>query len=239
MYICKVSLKTDIMLIVIEGLDGSGKSTQVANVREYLTHRSGHAPEYLHFPRFDAPVVGDMIARFLRGEFGRMEDVHPMIVALLFAEDRRDAASIIRGWLGDGRTVLLDRYVYSNIAFQCAKLSSEDESLALEDWILRTEYEEYGIPRPDLNIFLDVPLSFVGDRLASQRGGSDREYLGGREDIHEADMSFQKKVREMYLSQCLSDPRFVRIDCAGDNGDMLPPDSIFSKIKAVLDREIR
>lgn len=234
MYICKVSLKTDIMLIVIEGLDGSGKSTQVANVREYLTHRSGHAPEYLHFPRFDAPVVGDMIARFLRGEFGRMEDVHPMIVALLFAEDRRDAASIIRGWLGDGRTVLLDRYVYSNIAFQCAKLSSEDESLALGDWILRTEYEEYGIPRPDLNIFLDVPLSFVGDRLASQRGGSDREYLRGGQDIHEADLDFQRRVREVYLRLCRKDPSFLRVDCAGADGQMPPAEEVFERIKIVL-----
>ena len=222
------------MLIVIEGLDGSGKSTQVANVREYLTHRSGHAPEYLHFPRFDAPVVGDMIARFLRGEFGRMEDVHPMIVALLFAEDRRDAASIIRGWLGDGRTVLLDRYVYSNIAFQCAKLSSEDESLALGDWILRTEYEEYGIPRPDLNIFLDVPLSFVGDRLASQRGGSDREYLHGGQDIHEADMDFQSRVREVYLRLCRKDPSFRRVACADAGGLMPSPDEVFKRVKEVL-----
>ena len=87
------------MLIVIEGLDGSGKSTQVARMSEYLASRDGRSPEYLHFPRFDAPVVGDMIARFLRGEFGRIDQVHPMIVALLFAEDRRDASAMIRGWL--------------------------------------------------------------------------------------------------------------------------------------------
>ena len=86
------------MLIVIEGLDGSGKSTQVARMSEYLASRDGRSPEYLHFPRFDTPVVGDMIARFLRGEFGRIDQVHPMIVALLFAEDRRDASAMIRGW---------------------------------------------------------------------------------------------------------------------------------------------
>ena len=222
------------MLIVIEGLDGSGKSTQVANVREYLARHSGQEPEYLHFPRFDAPVVGDMIARFLRGEFGRIEDVHPMIVALLFAEDRRDASTLVRRWLQEGRTVLLDRYVYSNIAFQCAKLASEDESAVLEDWILRTEYEIYGIPRPDLNIFLDVPLSFVGDRLAVQRVGGDREYLHGRQDIHEADMDFQRRVREVYLRLCRRDRDFLRVDCADGSGQMSSAEEVFERIKRVL-----
>lgn len=222
------------MLIVIEGLDGSGKSTQVANVRRHLAGHTGQDPEYLHFPRFDAPVVGDMIARFLRGEFGRIEDVHPMIVALLFAEDRRDASAIIRRWLDEGRTVLLDRYVYSNIAFQCAKIADESESLALEDWILDTEYGVYGIPRPDLNIFLDVPLSFVGDRLSAQREGSDREYLHGGKDIHEADMDFQRKVREVYLRLCRKDPSFIRVDCADQDGRMLAADEVFKLIRKVL-----
>lgn len=222
------------MLIVIEGLDGSGKSTQVANVRSMLSQMSGQEPEYLHFPRFDAPVVGDMIARFLRGEFGRMEDVHPMIVALLFAEDRRDASAVIRRWLGEGKTVLLDRYVYSNIAFQCAKLQKPEESLALEEWILHTEYEVYGIPRPDLNIFLDVPLSFVGDRLSAQREGSDREYLHGGQDIHEADLDFQRRVRDVYLRLCRRDQSFLRVDCAGEDGRMYPAEEVFNLIKGKI-----
>ena len=191
------------MLIVIEGLDGSGKSTQVARMSEYLTSRDGRSPEYLHFPRFDAPVVGDMIARFLRGEFGRIDQVHPMIVAT------------IRGWLEEERTVLLDRYVYSNIAFQCAKIDDADRSLELQRWILDTEYGVYDIPRPDLNVFLDVPVSFVRERLSNAREGSDREYLHGAEDIHEADMAFQKRVRDVYLRLCASDPDFRRIDGRG------------------------
>lgn len=222
------------MLIVIEGLDGSGKSTQVAMMRKYLTDRTGHEPEYLHFPRFDAPVVGDMIARFLRGEFGQIDQVHPMIVALLFAEDRRDAAVSLRRWLDEGRTVLLDRYVYSNIAFQCAKIKDESSSLELQRWILDTEYGAFGIPRPDLNIFLDVPVSFVGERLAEDRGGSDREYLHGARDIHEADLEFQKRVREVYLRMCGEDPDFIRVDCADDCGRMLPADRVFDLIRRVL-----
>ena len=157
-----------------------------------------------------------------------------MIVALLFAEDRRDASALIRRWLQEGRTVLLDRYVYSNIAFQCAKLSSTEESIALEEWILRTEYEVYGIPRPDLNIFLDVPLSFVSGRLAAQREGSDREYLHGGQDIHEADLDFQRRVREVYLRLCRKDPAFLRVDCCGADGQMPPAGEVFERIRKVL-----
>lgn len=222
------------MLIVIEGLDGSGKSTQVKKVNGYLSKESGKEVHYLHFPRFDAPVVGEMIAKFLRGEFGSINEVHPMIVALLFAQDRKDASTQIREWLDKGEIVLLDRYVYSNIAFQCAKLNDEKSQKELADWILRTEYDEFAIPRPDLNIFLDVPISFVDSRLKDSRSGDDRDYLMGKSDIHEADLSFQRKVREIYLRECGRDEKFIRVDCSNGQGEMLPADAIFDKLKKII-----
>lgn len=222
------------MLIVIEGLDGAGKSTQVRNVKRYLEQIG--TLKYLHFPRFDAPVVGEMIANFLRGDYGSIESVHPKIVALLYAEDRRDASLIVRRWLQQGDIVLFDRYVYSNVAFQCAKVKNKEESLQLQDWILNSEYEEFRIPKPDLNIFLDVPIDFVDKKLKENRKGDDREYLQGKSDIHEADIDFQKRVRSVYQRLCLADPKFVRIDCAGSMGEMLPADEIFSKIKIEIDK---
>ena len=223
------------MLIVIEGLDGSGKSTQVKKLRQYLGEKTGKL-EYIHFPRYDAPVYGDLISRFLRGEFGSNEQVHPQLVALLFAEDRHGAASQMKSILAGGGIVLLDRYVYSNIAYQCAKLDSEAEQARLRDWIIDTEYGAFGLPVPDLNIFLDVPVGFVEQKLTSSRGGSGREYLAGARDIHEADIEFQKKVRGIYLAQCQADPKFMRIDCSGPDGKMLPPADVFKKIKAAADR---
>ena len=161
------------MLIVLEGLDGAGKSTQVKRLKEYLTERCG-ALEYIHFPRYEAPVYGDLIGRFLKGEFGSIEAVHPQLVALLFAEDRHRAAPLLREALDAGKVVLLDRYVYSNIAYQCAKLPQGPERLRLRNWIFETEYGDFNLPEPDLNLFLDVPIDFVEQSLAANRSGDDR-----------------------------------------------------------------
>lgn len=222
------------MLFVIEGLDGAGKSTQVKLLRKYLESLSGDL-EYIHFPRYDAPVYGDLISSFLRGDFGAIGDVHPRLVALLYAEDRHGAAPELRKSLEDGRTVLLDRYVYSNIAYQCAKMQDSQEREKLRKWIDDTEYGDFGLPRPDLNLFLDVPIGFVEKKLTADRKGENREYLAGSRDIHEADINFQKKVRDVYLRQCELDPKFMRIDCSGPDGSMLPPDEIFRKIRTAVD----
>ncbi len=222
------------MLVVLEGLDGAGKSTQVKKLRSYLESLYGSI-EYIHFPRYDAPVYGGLISRFLRGDFGDNETVHPQLVALLFAEDRHGAAPGMKAELAAGRCALLDRYVYSNIAYQCAKLSDPQEAENLRDWIFNTEYGNFGLPKPDLNIFLDVPISFVESKLTGDRGGNDREYLNGAQDIHEADIEFQKRVREIYRRQCEIDPKFIRIDCSDEYGRMLPPGAIFAKVKEVVD----
>ena len=226
------------MLVVLEGLDGAGKSTQVKRLRAYLESLFGSL-EYVHFPRYDAPVYGELISRFLRGDFGANETVHPQLVALLFAEDRHGAAPAIKQVLDNGGIVLLDRYVYSNIAYQCAKLRDNAEAERLRDWIFNTEYGDFNLPKPDLNIFLDVPIGFVESKLKADRGGEDREYLGGAQEIHEADIEFQKRVRAIYQRQCELDPKFIRIDCSDEYGEMLPPGAIFAKVKEVVDSAIR
>ena len=222
------------MLIVLEGLDGAGKSTQVKKLKTYLTERLGSL-EYIHFPRYEAPVYGDLIGRFLRGEFGDNTQVHPQLVALLFAEDRHGAAPEIKAAMEEGKTVLLDRYVYSNIAYQCAKLPAGAERDRLRDWIFHTEYGVFDLPEPDLNLFLDVPIGFVQESLSRHRLGSDREYLEGAADIHEASIAFQQSVRDIYLQETLRDKHFQRIDCSDAQGAMLPPEQIFKKVLGTVE----
>ncbi len=225
------------MLIVLEGLDGAGKSTQVKKLKQYLEQRCSSL-RYIHFPRYDSPVYGDLIGRFLRGDFGSVDSVHPQLVALLFAEDRHGAAPEMRQALEEGATVLLDRYVYSNIAYQCAKLPDPEEAERLRDWILKTEYGPFDLPRPDLNIFLDVPIGFVEQSLSAHREGAERDYLGGASDIHEADLTLQRRVRDQYRRQAALDPDFIVVDCADTEGKMLPPDAIFAKIQIVVETRL-
>lgn len=218
------------MFIVLEGLDGAGKSTQIKRLREMFAER-GIESEYVHFPRFDAPVYGDLIARFLRGELGSVEQVDPYLVALLYAGDRNDMAGQICRWQEEGKVVIADRYVYSNIGYQCAKVADREARERLRQWILELEYGYNGIPRPDVSLFLDVPFAFTEKRLTEQREGDDRSYLNGASDIHEQSLSLQERVREVYISSSRCDEELLVVDCSDVDGAMASPDEIFSRIE--------
>jgi len=220
-------------LFVIEGVDGAGKSTQIKLLKDYFL-KKGYNCEYMHFPRTEAPYFGELIARFLRGEFGSLNEVDPYIVAMIYAGDRKDASEIIGKWLKEGKIVLLDRYTYSNIAYQCAKLPEVSAQENLLRWILSLEFEHFAIPRPDLNIFLDVPLEFTEKKLLNTRLGSDRSYLNGSRDIHEESLGFQKKVRDIYLKVAKTDSRLEVVNCSNIKGEMLSPDEIFKLIMKIL-----
>lgn len=221
------------MFIVLEGVDGSGKSTQIAKLRDMFAQR-GIPTEYLHFPRFDAPYFGELIARFLRGELGSIEQVDPYIVAMLYAGDRRDAAAMIRGWMDQGKVVICDRYVYSNIGYQCAKVADSDEREKLRKWILALEYDYFAIPRPDVSLFLDVPFAFTERKLLQeQREGDDRAYLNGKKDIHEQSMDLQRAVRQVYIDAAEWDEAMHVVDCSCQ-GEMASPEQIFERIMGVV-----
>ena len=221
------------MFIVLEGLDGAGKSTQIKLLRQLFASR-GIESEYVHFPRFDSPVFGELIARFLRGELGSVESVDPYIVALLFAGDRADMAPQIRAWQAEGKVVIVDRYVYSNIGYQCAKLATEEQRAKLKQWILDTEYGYYNIPRPDLSLFLDVPFAFTAKSLTAQREGDDRAYLNGSKDIHESSLDLQQMVRNVYLEAAKTDDALEVINCSNAEGGMDTPEGIFARIEQVV-----
>jgi len=220
--------------LVIEGLDGSGKSTQLKLLREYLEQHA--VPyRYLHFPRLEEGVYGKLVARFLRGEMGSIDQVDPYLVALIFAGDRADASETIRQWIEEGNLVIVDRYVYSNIAFQCAKLASREEQNRLRDWILQFEFGYNQLPKPDLNLYLNVPLEFTRRQLKNPRNGEDRAYLKGERDIHEENLGFQEQVRQVYLSlqEYVEDLKII--NCTDASGNMLPPEVISKLIIQQID----
>ena len=218
------------MFVVLEGLDGAGKSTQIKYLQDFFLER-GLVSRMIHFPRFDTPLYGALIAKFLRGELGNVDQVSPQLVALIYAGDRHDAAPRIREWLADGDVVIADRYVYSNIAYQCAKIENKEKQKELRDWILQMEYDYFNLPKPIVSLFLDVPLAFVAQKLNAFRDGEDRVYLNGKVDIHESSLMLQEKVRQVYLDQSDLDPDFSVIPCGDKNGAILPQGHVFELLK--------
>jgi len=184
-------------LIVLEGTDGSGKSTQVEKVKEYLENNSIKY-KFFHFPMYGHNLFSEVIAKFLRGEFGNVDEVDPYFVANIYAMDRFMFLPELKKALEENDIVLLDRYVYSNLAYQGAKYNEED-SQKIKNWIWEFEFKFLNLPYPDLMIFFDVPIEVVTERLEEKRTGNDREYLKGKSDIHEADLGFQSRVRDNYL----------------------------------------
>lgn len=185
-------------LITLESLDSGGKGTQVQIIKEYFD-RKNIKHEHFHFPMYGHNQFSDIISRFLRGEFGSLDKVDPYFVANIYAMDRFMFKTELERALNENDVVLLDRYVFSNIAYQCAKVPKMLEMTKLYAWIWEFEFNFLKLPYPNLTLFLDVPTDVTGERLKEERTGDDRSYLNGKKDIHEVDMTFQEKVREMYL----------------------------------------
>ena len=216
-------------IITIEGLDGAGKSTQIELLTNRLT-KNGIKHKFIHFPMLNEGVYGNLIAAYLRGEFGSLENVHPKLVALLFAEDRNEHKGKLNQWIEEDYLIILDRYVHSNIAFQCAKIKDQTAKSELKDWILDFEFNHNDLPQPHLSFFLDVPFHYIEQSLKKSRTGVDRDYLNGKTDIHEASLDLQRNVLQEYRSLIAEEPSFYNVNCFSSNEKWLPPNEIHNSI---------
>lgn len=214
-------------IICLEGLDSSGKSTQVILLTNYLDkHRLSY--RFIHFPTYDKTIAGKVISSFLCGDLGDINEVDPVFVANIYAMDRYLYLSKINDILDKYDVLILDRYVFSNMAYQGAKAKTDSHTKELRDWIYNFEFNFLKLPYPDLTIFFDVPIKIIKQRLETRRTGTDREYLKGKEDIHEKDIKFQSKVRDNYLA-LKGYSKYVIIPTK-----TLSPDKIFNKYENYL-----
>ncbi len=217
-------------LVAVEGIDGSGKGTQAARLVDNLRRR-GLQTELISFPRYQSTEYGRKIGDFLNGRFGELDQVHPVLVALLFAGDRLESRPLLLDLCATGDVVVCDRYVASNAAHQGAKAAGAEREELLR-WIEFVEYAQHELPRPDLTVWLDVPVE-VAQALIRQK--SQRSYTNRAADLQEADLAYLQRVREVYAQLAGADPTWQRID-AIQNGQPRPIEAIAGEVEEIVCR---
>ena len=203
-------------LIVIEGTDGSGKSTQFKLLTDRLA-KEGRAFQQLEFPQYAEPSSA-LIKMYLGGEFGKNpSDVNAYAASAFYAVDRYASYKKVWGqWYEEGGLVLSGRYTTSNAVHQASKEPEEKQAGFLK-WLYEFEYDKMGLPAPDLVIYLDVPTDFTEKMMRSREAATNTQA-----DIHEQDMAYLATCRRMgkkaaafynwTVIQCVQDDKMRSIE---------------------------
>ena len=203
-------------LIVIEGTDGSGKSTQFRLLTQRL-EQEGNTFQKLVFPQY-AEESSALIRMYLGGEFGsKPSDVNAYAASAFYAVDRYASYKKVWGdWYEKGGLILSDRYTTSNAVHQASKEPEEKQREFLA-WLYEFEYDRLGLPRPDLTVYLDVPTEYTEQLMRSREAAT-----GTHADIHEQDLDYLttcrktgKAAAEFYgwtVIQCVRDGKMRSIE---------------------------
>jgi dTMP kinase len=212
------------ILIAVEGIDGSGKRTQVKLLAKALT-AAGRPVLPTSFPHYDS-WFGKMVGQFLNGDFGPLESVDPHFTALLYAGDRFEAKPLLDATLQKGFIVLADRYIGSNLAHQTARVPRPDRDAFLA-WIEHLEYKIYNLPREALVLYLRVPPRAAQDLVDRK---SARSYTKVKKDLLEASLKHLEIASSLY-DQLSRRPNWTTIQCYDEQRSaMRSPKSISQEI---------
>lgn len=208
------------ILLVFEGIDGSGKTTQIELLSKYLSDKN-IAHQVINFPRYGENAYSELITRYLTGEFGSIDNVNPYLIALAYAADRLLAKPLIENWLQSGKVVLADRYVSSSKAHLGANLP-EDKKEEFLSWLEKLEYQTNQVPKPDLTILLKVDAK-IGQHNAQKDSI----------DIHEKSLEHEQKASQIYDKLSQVEGNWQVIDCM-ENGQMQEKQVISKIIVEIL-----
>ena len=211
-------------LIVIDGTDGSGKTTQIKLLSQKLKVKK--IPfEVISFPQYGKNKYADLIVDYLAGKFGNLNEVDPYAVAKFYANDRKTARDLVKGWLDSGKLVIANRYISSSKAHLGANLPVEKREEFFR-WIDELEYQDNGMPKEDLTILLNV------DPKVGQENVSDRLHV----DIHEQNLEHLEKARQIFM-ELSKQNNWVVINCMEDR-KMRSPEDINKEINFLLEKKV-
>ncbi|MCL5784813.1 MAG: dTMP kinase [Patescibacteria group bacterium] len=211
-------------LIVIDGIDGSGKTTQVNLLAEYLEQQK-IPHEVISFPRYQDNIYGRLIKRYLEGEFGEISQVNPYLMALAYAGDRALAKPEIEKWLEEGKVVLANRYVSASFAHMSANLPEEKRQEFI-DWLEDLEYRTNGMPKEDLTILLKV----------DPEAGQKNVFVKNQPDIHEDNLKHLEEASKIYLSLAKKENNWYVVNCMKD-GQMRSPQDIHQELVEIWEKQ--
>jgi dTMP kinase len=214
------------LFLVFEGIDGSGKGTLAARLAETAKAR-GLGVASFSFPLYDDNPFSRAIGRYLNGDLGSLDHVHPGLSALLYACDRYHARPALVRAIEENDLVVCDRYVASNLAHQGSQLEGPERDDLIE-WLLEVEYGEFHLPKPDLVVLLDAHPS-LARQLVAQKGA--RSYTTLEADILESDEAHGDASREIYLELARRDGWHV-VETAGADGAVRDVDAIAADVWA-------
>jgi dTMP kinase len=215
--------------IAMEGIDGSGKRTQIDLLSRALDAR-GVAYVRYSFPRYESSF-GQLVARYLNGEFGRLDAVDAHFSALLYAGDRFESRAELEAALAEGKTILADRYIGSNLAHQTARVGPQGREEFLS-WLKRLEYGIYGLPAEDLVVYLRLP-AIEAQRLVGLKAA--REYTQLQRDLQEADLKHLEQAALVY-DRLATEPNWVTVECFdAAKGELRPPEGIHRAVLAAVE----
>ncbi len=220
------------LFIVLDGNDGSGKATQSKLLAERLV-REGIATEQIDFPAYDRSVFGTLIGECLAGKHGDFLNLDPKIASSLYALDRFESASKIRGLLESGVSVIADRYASSNQIHQGGKIEDSTERKEFLAWLDAVEYGILGIPRPDRVVYLDVPVAISAELLSEKRAVKNGGLSEGERDMVEQDVQYLERSRAS--AELLSkDASWSVISCVGAEGTLRSREAIHEDIWSLV-----
>jgi dTMP kinase len=223
--------------IAIEGIDGSGKRTQLDLLARALESR-GVAIAQFSFPRYDSSF-GRLVASYLNGEFGPLSTVDAHLSALLYAGDRFESKGELEAALSAGKTVLADRYIASNLAHQTARVAPQRREEFLT-WLKRLEYGLYGLPAEDLVIYLRLPVA-EAQRLVGLK--ETRDYTTLQRDLQEADQKHLEQAA-LVFDRLAMEPNWVTVNCFSgssetkEGGMLLSTGAIHAAILTAVDARV-
>jgi len=217
------------MFIIIDGIDGSGKTAQTNLLIERLK-KEGRAVKIISFPQYGQKSAGP-VEDYLNGNYGTAKEVGPYRASVFYAVDRFAAAQKISAWLAEDKIVVANRYVASNMGHQGGKIKNNAERQKFFAWNDNLEYNIFKIPRPDINIILHV-MPEIAQRLVDKK--AKRKYINGKKrDLHEADIEHLKNAEKTYLKITRIFQNFTLVECV-ENGNILQPEKIHEKIWQII-----